>query len=103
MDVQKGRVSRVSGPVAVAEGITPKMNDVVLVGKEKLVGEVIKLIRDKTVVQVYEDTSGMRPGEEVVNTGNPLQVELGPGLLSSIYDGVQRPLPILKEIMGNFV
>ena len=103
LDVQKGRVSRVSGPVAVAEGITPKMNDVVLVGKEKLVGEVIKLIGEKTVVQVYEDTSGMRPGEEVINTGSPLQVELGPGLLSSIYDGVQRPLPVLKDLMGNFV
>jgi len=79
------------------------MNDVVLVGKERLVGEVIKLIGDKTVVQVYEDTSGMRPGEEVLNTGAPLQVELGPGLLSSIYDGVQRPLPILRELMGDFI
>jgi len=101
--MQKGQVSRVSGPVAVAEGITPKMNDVVLVGKEKLVGEVIKLIGDKTVIQVYEDTSGMRPGEEVLNTGSPLQVELGPGLLSSIYDGVQRPLPVLMAAMGDFV
>ena len=101
--MQKGQVSRVSGPVAVAEGITPKMNDVVLVGKERLVGEVIKLIGDKTVIQVYEDTSGMRPGEEVLNTGSPLQVELGPGLLSSIYDGVQRPLPVLMAAMGDFV
>ncbi len=103
MEMQKGQVSRVSGPVAVVEGISPKMNDVVLVGKERLVGEVIKLIGDKTVVQVYEDTSGMRPGEEVINTGAPLQVELGPGLLSSIYDGVQRPLPILRELMGDFI
>ena len=103
MEMQKGQVSRVSGPVAVVEGISPKMNDVVLVGKERLVGEVIKLIGDKTVVQVYEDTSGMRPGEEVLNTGAPLQVELGPGLLSSIYDGVQRPLPILRELMGDFI
>lgn len=103
MEMQKGQVSRVSGPVAVVEGISPKMNDVVLVGKERLVGEVIKLIGDKTVVQVYEDTSGMRPGEEVLDTGAPLQVELGPGLLSSIYDGVQRPLPILRELMGDFI
>jgi V/A-type H+-transporting ATPase subunit A len=101
--MKKGQVSRVSGPVAVVEGISPKMNDVVLVGKERLVGEVIKLIGDKTVVQVYEDTSGMRPGEEVLDTGAPLQVELGPGLLSSIYDGVQRPLPILRDIMGDFI
>ncbi len=103
MDAQKGQVSRISGPVAVVEGITPKMNDVVLVGKEHLVGEVIKLIGNRTVVQVYEDTSGMRPGEEVISTGAPLQVELGPGLLSSIYDGVQRPLPILRTLMGDFI
>jgi V/A-type H+-transporting ATPase subunit A len=103
METQKGQVSRVSGPVAAVEGIAPKMNDVVLVGKERLVGEVIKLIGGKTVVQVYEDTSGMRPGEEVLSTGAPLQVELGPGLLSSIYDGVQRPLPILRELMGDFI
>ena len=103
MDMQKGQIARVSGPVAVVEGITPRMNDVVLVGEERLVGEVIKIIGSKTVVQVYEDTSGLKPGENIWNTGGPLQVELGPGLLSSIYDGVQRPLPILREMMGDFV
>lgn len=101
--MQKGEISRISGPVVIVEGIAPRMNDVVLVGKEKLVGEVIKLIGGKTVVQVYEDTSGLKPGEEIVDTGAPLQVELGPGLLTSIYDGVQRPLPVLKDIMGDFV
>lgn len=100
---KKGRVNRVSGPVVTAEGIAPRMYDVVLVGDLKLMGEVIKLVRDRTVIQVYEDTSGIRPGEEVVNTGAPLQVELGPGLLSSIYDGVQRPLPVLKSKQGDFV
>ncbi|MEM2838663.1 MAG: V-type ATP synthase subunit A [Thermoplasmata archaeon] len=101
--MQKGQISRISGPVAVVEGITPRMNDVVLVGEERLVGEVIKIVGDKTVVQVYEDTSGLKPGEAIWNTGGPLSVELGPGLLSSIYDGVQRPLPVLRNIMGDFV
>ena len=100
---KKGRVNRVAGPVVTAEGIAPRMYDVVLVGDLKLMGEVIKLVGDKTVIQVYEDTSGIRPGEEVVNTGAPLQVELGPGLLSSIYDGVQRPLPVLRDKQGDFV
>jgi V/A-type H+-transporting ATPase subunit A len=100
---KKGKISRVAGPVVTAEGISPRMYDVVLVGELKLMGEVIKLIGEKTVIQVYEDTSGLRPGEEVVDTGAPLKAELGPGLLSSIYDGVQRPLPILKEKQGNFV
>lgn len=101
--MQKGQIARISGPVAVAEGITPRMNDVVLVGEERLVGEVIKIVGNKTIIQVYEDTSGLRPGETIWNTGGPLQVELGPGLLSSIYDGVQRPLPILKDQMGDFI
>ena len=99
----KGKIVRVAGPVVTAEGISPRMYDVVLVGELSLMGEVIKLIGDKSVIQVYEDTSGIRPGEAVENTGEPLQVELGPGLLSSIYDGVQRPLPVLKEREGDFV
>ncbi len=99
----KGKISRVAGPVVTAEGISPRMYDVVLVGDLKLMGEVIKLVGDKVVIQVYEDTSGIRPGEEVVDTGAPLQVELGPGLLSSVYDGVQRPLPILRDKQGDFV
>jgi V/A-type H+-transporting ATPase subunit A len=100
---KKGNISRVAGPVVTAQGISPRMYDVVFVGDLKLMGEVIKLVGNKTVIQVYEDTSGIRPGEEVVDTGAPLQVELGPGLLSSVYDGVQRPLPILREKQGDFV
>jgi len=100
---KKGKIARVAGPVVTAEGISPRMYDVVLVGDLKLMGEVIKLVGDKTVIQVYEDTSGIRPGEEVVDTGAPLQVELGPGLLSSVYDGVQRPLPVLRDKQGDFV
>jgi len=100
---KKGKISRVAGPVVTAEGISPRMYDVVLVSDLKLMGEVIKLVGNKVVIQVYEDTSGIRPGEEVIDTGAPLQVELGPGLLSSVYDGVQRPLPVLREKQGDFV
>jgi V/A-type H+-transporting ATPase subunit A len=99
----KGKIVRVAGPVVTAEGIAPRMYDVVLVGDLNLMGEVIKLVGDRSIIQVYEDTSGIKPGEPVSNTGEPLQVELGPGLLSSIYDGVQRPLPVLMEKQGDFV
>src|SRR5512137_2231796 len=100
---KNGEISRVAGPVVTAQGISPRMYDVVFVGQLKLMGEVIKLVGNKTVIQVYEDTSGIKPGEEVVDTGAPLQVELGPGLLSSVYDGVQRPLPVLRDKQGDFV
>jgi len=79
------------------------MYDVVLVGTEQLMGEVIQILGEKTVVQVYEETSGLRPGEPVADTGKPLTVELGPGLLGNIYDGVQRPLPVLQNVMGDFI
>ncbi len=98
-----GRLNRVAGPVVVAKGIEARMYDLVKVGKERLMGEVIQIVEDKTVIQVYEDTSGIRPGEPVENTGLPLTVELGPGLLGSIYDGIQRPLPILRKERGDFI
>src|SRR5437867_10186549 len=79
------------------------MYDVMLVGTEQLMGEVIQILGEKTVVQVYEETSGIRPGEPVADTGKPLTVELGPGLLGNIYDGVQRPLPMLQAVMGDFI
>ena len=99
----KGEIYRVSGPVVTARGVSPRMYDVVLVGHEKLMGEVIGLENDDVTIQVYEDTSGVRPGEPVENTGEPLSVELGPGLLTSIYDGIQRPLPVLQEKMGDYI
>jgi len=99
----KGKIYRVAGPVVTIAGIDTKMYDVVKVGHEGLMGEVIKIVGDKSVVQVYEETSGLKPGEPVENTGLPLSVELGPGLLESIYDGIQRPLGVLKEEMGNFI
>jgi V/A-type H+-transporting ATPase subunit A len=99
-----GVVARVSGPVVVAEGLTgAKMYDVVRVGDLGLVGEIIRLVGDTCTVQVYEDTTGIRPGDKVENTGQALSVELGPGLLKSIYDGIQRPLDVLKKNLGDFI
>ncbi len=100
---QKGEIYRVAGPVVTATGIFPRMYDVVYVGEEKLMGEVIKVVQEKSVIQVYEDTSGVKPGEPVFDTGQPLLVDLAPGLLGSIYDGIQRPLPSLAAAMGDYV
>jgi len=99
-----GVISRISGPVVLSDQMRgSKMYDVVKVGTEELNGEIIRLDGDLAVVQVYEDTSGLKIGERVVNTDTPLSVELGPGLLSSIYDGIQRPLPILMKKSGSFI
>jgi V/A-type H+-transporting ATPase subunit A len=99
-----GVVARVSGPVVIAEGLTgAKMFDVVRVGDLGLVGEIIRLVGETATVQVYEDTTGVRPGDPVENTGQALSVELGPGLLKSIYDGVQRPLDVLQKNLGDFI
>ncbi|MBO58264.1 MAG: V-type ATP synthase subunit A [Euryarchaeota archaeon] len=100
---ENGQIYRISGPVVTAIGLDSKMYDVVRVGDEGLMGEVIELHGDKAVIQVYEDTSGVRPGEPVVNTGLTLAVQLGPGLLTQIYDGIQRPLPVMQEKMGTFI
>jgi len=99
-----GFISRISGPVVLSDQMRgSKMYDVVKVGSEELNGEIIRLDGDLAVVQVYEDTSGLKVGEKVVNTETPLSVELGPGLLSSIYDGIQRPLPVLVKRSGSFI
>jgi V/A-type H+-transporting ATPase subunit A len=99
----EGLIYRISGPVVTAIDMKAAMYDVVRVGTEGLMGEVIELHGDKAVIQVYEDTSGIRPGEIVVNTGETLSVSLGPGLLTQIYDGIQRPLPTLEKEMGVFL
>jgi|TARA_B100001964_G_C14247860_1_gene608389 V/A-type H+-transporting ATPase subunit A len=101
--MEKGIIYRITGPVVMAKGIKPRMYDVCRVGNEKLMGEVIQITGDIVIIQVYEDTSGIKPGEPVINTREPLSVELGPGLLQSIYDGIQRPLPVLIKQMGNFI
>jgi V/A-type H+-transporting ATPase subunit A len=99
-----GGISRISGPVVLSEGMRgSRMYDVVKVGEQELNGEIIRLDGDQAVIQVYEDTTGLKVGEKVSNTGLPLSVELGPGLLSSIYDGIQRPLPLLAEKSGSFI
>ncbi|MCF7955157.1 MAG: V-type ATP synthase subunit A [Phycisphaerae bacterium] len=99
-----GRIIKVAGPVVVAEGMVgSRMYDVVRVGEENLIGEIVELHGETASIQVYEDTVGIGPGEKVVNTGAPLSVELGPGLISSIYDGIQRPLDQLYEKQGSFI
>jgi V/A-type H+/Na+-transporting ATPase subunit A len=99
-----GVVARVTGPVVIAEGLDDaKMYDVVHVGSLGLVGEIIRLSGGTATVQVYEDTTGIRPGEPVLNTGQALSVELGPGLLKSIYDGIQRPLDVIQKSVGDFI
>ncbi|MHB8604191.1 MAG: V-type ATP synthase subunit A [Thermoplasmatota archaeon] len=98
-----GTIYRVSGPVVTALGISSRMYDVVFIGHEQLMGEVIEIAHEKTIIQCYEDTSGVKPGEPVRETGASLSVELGPGLLTSIYDGIQRPLEVLQDKMGDFI
>ncbi len=99
-----GKIVKVSGPLVVAEGMeNARMYDVVRVSEKELIGEIIELRGDRAWIQVYEETGGLGPGEPVVTTGQPLSVELGPGLLESIYDGVQRPLDVIRERVGDFI
>ncbi|CAB3287162.1 V-type ATP synthase alpha chain [Methanocaldococcus lauensis] len=97
-----GKIIKIAGPVVVAEGMKgAQMYEVVKVGEEKLTGEIIQLQDDKAVIQVYEETTGIKPGEPVVGTGSPLSVELGPGMLRAMYDGIQRPLTAIEEKTGS--
>jgi V/A-type H+-transporting ATPase subunit A len=99
-----GKIIKVSGPVIDGEDIkNAKMFDVVRVGEMGLVGEIIRIVGNVATIQVYEDTSGIKPGESIENTELPLSVELGPGLLTSIYDGIQRPLDVLRTMSGDFI
>ena len=97
-----GTIIKISGPLVVASGMkTANMFDVVRVGNERLMGEIIEMHGDEASIQVYEETSGLKPGEKVETTGEPLSVELGPGLIGSIFDGIQRPLYDVAAICGN--
>ncbi|MDY3861051.1 MAG: V-type ATP synthase subunit A [Ruminococcus sp.] len=100
--MSKGIVKKVAGPLVIAEGMKDaNMFDVVRVSQQRLIGEIIEMHGDKASIQVYEETSGLGPGEPVESTGAPLSVELGPGLISSIYDGIQRPLDDIMAVSGN--
>jgi len=102
--VAKGKIVWVSGPAVKADGMSSaKMYETVVVGESKLIGEVIRLTGDVAFIQVYESTSGLRPGEPVVGTGQPLSVLLGPGVIGKIYDGIQRPLDEIAEKSGFFI
>ena len=102
--VAKGKIVWVSGPAVKADGMSSaKMYETVKVGESKLIGEVLRLTGDVAFIQVYESTSGLRPGEEVIGTGQPLSVLLGPGIIGRIYDGIQRPLDEIAEKSGAFI
>ena len=99
-----GRIVKVSGPLVVAEGLADaNMADVVHVGEQHLIGEILNMNGDSASIQVYEETSGIGPGSEVTTTGVPLSVELGPGLLENIYDGIQRPLEEIYALVGETI
>lgn len=102
--MNKGKITRVSGPLVEAKGLSDaSIYDVVEVSKDKLIGEIIEMRGDVANIQVYEETTGIGPGDEVVSTGAPLSVELGPGLLERMYDGIQRPLEKLELLAGEFL
>ncbi|MBU0478490.1 V-type ATP synthase subunit A, partial [bacterium] len=99
-----GKIIKVSGPLVLADCMQDaRMFDLVKVGDKKLIGEIIELRGDVASIQVYEETAGIGPDEPVISTGRPLSVELGPGLIESIYDGIQRPLDILMEKTGEYI
>lgn len=100
----KGTIKKVAGPLVVATGMRDaNMYDVVRVSEEELIGEIIEMHGDQASIQVYEETAGLGPGKEVVSTGAPMSVELGPGLIGSIYDGIQRPLDDIMKVSGNLL
>ena len=100
----EGKIQKISGPAVIGKGMLgARMYDIVKVGPEGLVGEIIRLDGDTAFIQVYEDTAGLLVGGPIVSTGAPLAIELGPGLLNSIYDGIQRPLDKIKEQSGDFI
>ncbi len=104
MDVGVGRIVKVSGPLVVADNMgDARMYDMVRVSEARLLGEIIELHGDRASIQVYEETGGLGPGEPVYTTGDPLSVDLGPGLIEAIFDGVQRPLDTIREQVGDYI
>jgi V/A-type H+/Na+-transporting ATPase subunit A len=99
-----GKIKKIAGPAVIVENLEgAKMNDIVRVGTEQLVGEIIRLDKNECFVQVYEDTNGLSVGEDVISTFLPLAVELGPGMLNGVFDGIQRPLDKIREASGDFI
>lgn len=100
----EGKIIKIAGPVITADGMKgTQMYEMVKVGDDKLIGEIIELEGDTATIQVYEETAGMKPGEVVESTGGPLSVELGPGIIGSIFDGIQRPLETIKLSVGDYI
>ena len=100
--MSNGTIKKVAGPLVIAKGMRDaNMFDVVRVSSQRLTGEIIEMHGDEASIQVYEETSGLAPGAPVESTGEPMSVELGPGLIGSIYDGIQRPLDDIMELSGN--
>ncbi|MFH1328436.1 MAG: V-type ATP synthase subunit A [Candidatus Bathyarchaeota archaeon] len=98
-----GKISKIAGPVVIAKNMLgSQMYELIKVGTEKLIGEVIKIEGDRVTIQVYEETNGLKPGEDVERTGKSLSVELGPGIIGQMYDGIQRPLTTIQELVGPF-
>ncbi|MBR5390196.1 MAG: V-type ATP synthase subunit A, partial [Clostridia bacterium] len=99
-----GIITKVSGPLVVAKGLADaNVSDVVRVGAQRLIGEILNMTGDTASIQVYEETSGLGPGADVETTGMPMSVELGPGMLDNIYDGIQRPLPEMRALTGDSI
>ncbi|MEM3482746.1 MAG: hypothetical protein QW091_00880, partial [Candidatus Micrarchaeaceae archaeon] len=99
-----GYIERITGPLVIAKDMLgSSMYDVVKVGASGIIGEIIQLRGDRAVIQVYEDTSGIRPGEPAKSLGVPLSVELGPGIIGKIFDGLQRPLELMEKKEGAFI
>lgn len=97
-----GKIYKVAGPLVVGEGMAGvKMYELVKIGWDKLVGEVIKIEGDRASIQCYEDTSGLTVGDPIALTGQPLSVELGPGIFDNIFDGIQRPLETIAQVSGS--
>jgi len=102
--ITEGNIIKIAGPVIIADGMRgTQMYEMVKVGDDKLIGEIIELEGDTATIQVYEETAGIKPGEKVESTGGPLSVELGPGIMGSIFDGIQRPLEVIKAKTGDFI
>ncbi|AJD31509.1 MULTISPECIES: V-type ATP synthase subunit A [Clostridium] len=102
--MKTGRILKISGPLVVAEGMEEaNIYDVVKVGEKRLIGEIIEMREDRASIQVYEETAGLAPGDPVITTGEPLSVELGPGLIEAMFDGIQRPLNVIKDKAGDFI